>query len=185
MSLPKIPTSSYHVLIKNWLKLFCQPEDSLLDPNLPFTFIPQSTQANTLLQSQPTWVVQFYLWVFSSREILQFWVALSLPLHIFAFLKIYLLTYSSIWVDQVLVADAGTWDLVSDHKSNPGPPAWAVQSLSHWISREVPPLHIFQSPSSSMAQRKSSVSPLASLAPQGALASFSEFCNTDCSVFQS
>lgn len=55
---------------------------SPLDPNLLFKFIPQSTQVDNLLQSQPTWV-HFHLCAFLSGQILQFWVALSCPLHIF------------------------------------------------------------------------------------------------------
>ena len=119
--------------------------------------------------------------IFFKRDL----TVLSCPLlsspYIYIFLKyIYLWMYSSIWVNQIFQlwhVGSSSWPQIE-----PGPPALRVQSLSHWTTREVPPLHIFQSFSSTMAQHKSSISPLSSLAPQVALASFSELGNTDCSV---
>ena len=86
---PFLPDENANLILpcpkRKLIQCLCQQKDSLLDPNLLFMFIPQSTQVNSLLQSQPIWVVQFHLCVFSSREILQFWVALSFPLPIFIF----------------------------------------------------------------------------------------------------
>ena len=36
-----------------------------------------------------------------------------------------------------------TWDLVSQPEIKPGPPAMGVQSLSHWVIREVPDFFLF------------------------------------------
>ena len=36
-----------------------------------------------------------------------------------------------------------TRDLVSQPEIKPGPPAMGVQSLSHWVTREVPDLFLF------------------------------------------
>ena len=116
----------------NWklIQCLCWQKDSLLDPNLLFEFIPQSTQVNSLLQSQPTWVVQFHLCVFSSREILQFWVALSFPLHIFIyFLNIFI--YECIHLfGWTRFFSCGMWDLVPDHRLNPGPQHWECKVLA-------------------------------------------------------
>ena len=127
------------------------------------------------------WAASCYLCIFFKRDL----TVLSCPLlsspYIYIFFKyIYLWMYSSIWVNQIFQlwhVGSSSWPQIE-----PGPPALRVQSLSHWTTREVPPLHIFQSFSSTMAQHKSSISPLSSLAPQVALASFSELGNTDCSV---
>ena len=37
------------------------------------------------------------------------------------------------------------WDLVHQPGIKPGPPAWGAQSLSHWITREIPSVDIYLS----------------------------------------
>ena len=109
--------------------------------------------------------------IFFKRDL----TVLSCPLlsspYIYIFFKyIYLWMYSSIWVNRVLVAACRIFQLWHVGSSSwpqiePGPPALGVQSRSRWTTRAVPPLHIFQSFSSTMTQHKSSISPLSSLAP--------------------
>lgn len=61
----------------------------------------------------------------------------------FAFYLCILNTYIFIWLRQILVAankilSCTTWDLVPLPGIEPGTPVWGAQSLSHWLTREVP-----------------------------------------------
>ena len=79
------------------------------------------------------------LYMFSGSQILAHsynsprWLMLSLSSTFYLFLFIYL---------AALGLCCGMWDLIPQPGIEPRPPALAVWSLSHWISREVPSIYI-------------------------------------------
>ena len=171
MSLLKTPTLSYHVLNENWFNVFVNKKTLCLIRiyfSSLFLSPPRSTACFRASQSELCSSTCVY---FLQERSYSFELPSPfLSLYLYFFKYIYLWMYSSIWVNRVLVAACRIFQLWHVGSSSwpqiePGPPALGVQSRSRWTTRAVPPLHIFQSFSSTMTQHKSSISPLSSLAP--------------------